>query len=1155
MAQSVNLRLKGLYQHPNPLSAVPEGSLLEADNVVIDRSEVAEPRRGFKQYGNTFGISTDFAKQLLTYKDVVIRHVLTELQYDSDGAGNFQTFTDANNVEEITAGLRLKYLESNGNLYIATKDGVKKISARSAADLANSFLQEAGGPKALDVTTELDYTTVGFLTGNSKVAYRVVWGYTDNNDNLILGAVSSRSVVFNAASNSCNVKLTFAVPFDVDSTNFIYQVYRTGVFVQSPSEIDPGDEMQLVIEDNVTATDLTNGFVQVDDITPEEFRKSGAFLYTNPSSGDGIESSNEKPPFAKDIALYKNVAFYANTSTVQRLNFSFLSIIGLGPTNTKTISISDGTTTNTYTFQGSQETYTADFTGVTIGDLHNGSPATAKYFTLTSANDEIEYVVWYNRNPVNDLEPSVTGAVNIEVDIGPSTNLSEAIDATIAAINAFTGDFNIIRTLNVLAIKCSNNGPVTISPTETISGPFTIVKDGLGTGEDAANNKIFLPYNPSGGPGDVNGPTPSQQLEQVARSFVRVVNLQDNIAIAYYTSSFDDIDGQVLLEQKNVVGPAFFLTSNAGSQFNPTLPTSGSSVISTNEVSPNRIYFSKFQQPEAVPLANYIDVGPKDRAIQRVIALRDSLFILKEDGIYRLSGETAPFSIAPFDFSAQILAPDSAVILNNQIYAYTTQGVVVITDTGVQVISRPIENILLSVLSKSPVFRTVSFGVSYESDRSYLLWLPTTANDQVATQCLRFNTFTQTWTRWPIAKTCGIVNFGNDKLYLGAGDANFIEEERKTLTRDDQADREYNITVQLDSVVDKTVQLSNINLAEPGDVLVQTQYVTGSQYDRILRKLDIDTYVNDSDYFATLAFVPGIDMRTRLVLLAQKLDADLGVSDTDYASVIGDYTYSATAISAASQTVITIGTHDIKIGRYVAISGSNSTPSIDGVHQVIAIGANTITINKAVTVAGTTATVQTDVNDFRDMQVCFNLIVNKLNNDPGVFFSNYPISSGTVQFEMPILEVKEIQNKVTVPSDQDLIFGDIVLYKTIPIKLTWNQQFFGDPSTEKQIREAKVLFENKNFTNMEVSFATDRSPNFEGNTFDGLGNGDFGQFDFGTVNFGGVAAPIPIRTYLPRNKQRAIFMFVRIEHNSARETFALFGMSLTVRPYNIRTNR
>ena len=54
--------------------------------------------------------------------------------------------------------------------------------------------------------------------------------------------------------------------------------------------------------------------------------------------------------------------------------------------------------------------------------------------------------------------------------------------------------------------------------------------------------------------------------------------------------------------------------------------------VSSNEQKINRVYYSKFQQPEAVPLLNYFDVGAADKAILRIFPLRDSLFVFKEDG-------------------------------------------------------------------------------------------------------------------------------------------------------------------------------------------------------------------------------------------------------------------------------------------------------------------------------------------------------------------------------------------------------------------------------------------------------------------------------------------------------------------------------------------
>jgi len=47
------------------------------------------------------------------------------------------------------------------------------------------------------------------------------------------------------------------------------------------------------------------------------------------------------------------------------------------------------------------------------------------------------------------------------------------------------------------------------------------------------------------------------------------------------------------------------------------------------------------------------------------------------------------------------------------------------------IISRPIENQVKDSINITPAFATVSFGISYESDKSYFLWMPTAAGDTV----------------------------------------------------------------------------------------------------------------------------------------------------------------------------------------------------------------------------------------------------------------------------------------------------------------------------------------------------------------------------------------------------------------------------------------
>lgn len=1158
MSQSVVLKAKGLSVHSNPLGAVAEGSMQEALNVVIDRNEVIEPRRGFFEYGTSFGIGSDRAKNLFNYKDVILRHVTNVLQYDSDNLGLFANFVSDKPVTEIQPGLRIKSIESNGNFYFVSSLGVRKISARTQTDLLTAAITLAGGIKALNINAKANFTSTGFLSPNAKVAYRVVFGIKDLNENLILGSPSAREVVYNITGNSCVVDLNFPLPDEANSTNVIYQVYRTSVFAEVPptEPPDPGDEMYLVFEDNLTPAQITAGEVNVTDITPEDFRKNGTLLYTNPQSGDGIEQANEKPPFGTDIADYKGYTFLANTKTVQRANLSFLSIQGLVD-NVSTFGITDGVTLNTYTFQGSFETFTADFTGTVHADYVNVAPATAKYFTLISASDERKYCIYFVES-VNDEVPVLAGYIMVPVAIINTDTIDDIIDKTILAINTETDDFNLTKTVQTIVSECSNNGYVLTAPTTNIVAPFSVSKDGLGTGEDAANNKIFLPKVP--GPTE-NGPTTAEQLEQVAKSLQRVVNEKDTLVYAYYNSGYNDVPGQLLFENRDIVGNPFSFISSDGNQFNPTLPSSissGNQVTSNNEVRPNRVHYSKFQQPEAFPLLNYIDIGPKDREIKRIIALRDSLFIFKEEGIYRLSGDTAPFTVAPFDFSAQVLAADTAVVLNNQIYALSIQGVVVVTDTGVEVVSRPIENLLLNILRPQYAFRTASFGVSYESERSYLLWVPTNPIDTVATQCFRYNTFTRTWTRWDNTKTCGLVNFANDRLYLGAGDINIIEKERKSLTRIDHADREYDLEVVLNGVNENVMFLNNISKVQEGDVLIQHQHLTMTQFNRMLIKMDSDIQIVDNDYYATLKFTPGKNFRSSLVSLAQKMDNDPGLQFNNYLSLISGQTATITNIMPnGSETIITTSApHNLTPGRYISITGTDSIPNIDGDYSIISTPSpTTLVIGKVIAYSGTTGFLQTNLQSFEDIQACFNLIVNQLNSDNGAFYSNYDTSNDIVEMEAIVVLVNKNNNSVVLSTTLPYSFGQITLYKSFQTRVIWNPTYFGDPTLDKQVREGTLMFQNTNFSKVSISYSSDQSPSFEETIFGGMGVGDWGQFNWSEVNWGGVAAPIPLRTYIPLEKQRCRFINVKFDHKVAFEKYAIFGMSLTFRPYNIRTNR
>lgn len=629
--QALKLQVAGLYTNPNQFSEVPPGSLIKADNCVIDKGGVIESRRGYKQYGTT--LANALSSMHIFKERLVVAHG-TKLAYDSDGAG---AWVDYSGNYSPPSGYLIQSLQQNGNLYFTTDAGLKKIQTLSGT------VGNAGVPKALDGEGTTNGSS-GFLANNFNVAYRLVWGIKDDNNNLLLGAPSGRLVVANTSGGTRNISMTWLIP-DGITTSYFFQVYRSP---QVPVTDEPSDELQLVYETNPTSGEITAKEVTFIDITDDDLR--GAALYTN-SSQEGITQANDQPPVSRDIALYKQMLFYGNTTQKERMTFTFIAV-------------------------GSS--------GFNVGD--------------TIVLDGVTY----------------TGA---------------------AAEDASLGEF-LIYTLG----------------------------------------------------------TVSENIEQTAYSFVRVVNTYsaNTNVYAYYTSGYNDLPGRVVIEERVVGGGSFSAASSSGSSFNPTLPPSGSSFSSTDDNAQNRVFYSKVNQPEAVPLLNFLNVGSSDFPIERIIPLRDSVFIFKQDGVFRIIGEDpATLRLSVFDNTAEIIAKNSAVEIANTIYFYSDQGIVSASDNGLQVMSRPIEDLLFKIENFSS-FDTTAFSIAYESDRKYIFFCKTVAGDSQPTQAFVYNQFTNAWTRWERNATCGIVL--SNKLYYGDEDGKVFQE-RKDFSLSDYQDDEYAITI------------------------------------------------------------------------------------------------------------------------------------------------------------------------------------------------------------------------------------------------------------------------------------------------------------------------------------------------------------------------
>lgn len=802
-AQKLDLSIKGLYTSPNLFSGVPEGALAIADNIVINSKNLADSRRGQTQYGNELSVGSGKINKLFNYASSLITSYDDKLAYDP---GNGVWVDYSGNYVDPASGYRMRSLEALRNFYFTTNKGVYKLDELTATP------RRAGVVRALGGTGDLDGSS-GFLVENSAVAYRMVWGYRDANNNLLLGAPSQRLVIVNPNGSGAdrNVELTYPIP-DTITTEYFYQIYRSNGTVTATDE--PDDELQLVLQGNPSAAEIAAKEFTVLDETPYSLMR--ATLYTSPSQ-EGIAMANYEPPFALDMDVFKGSAFYANTRQKQRLTIALISVDSpsLGYYVDASVDI-DGTDvltniTSTTDLRLGMRVVGTDIPADTyIEEILSGTSVRMTQAATNTATVSIEF---QDRFTIGEVDYWAGSAEDLATDtflVATAGTPGQNIEQTAQ---------NLISVINQSASNTLLYGYYT-SAVDDLPGQMLFEERAIGGSAFFATStagtsfspplpeKQFITSNSVANPTVITTPTPH------GRSTGDIIQVFDS-------NSTPSIDGQ---QEITVLSPTTFSVP-----VNVTVAgTSGyfivndDFVVSDNDAHQNRVAISKAGQVEAVPLGTYFDIGSANFPIERVVALRDGIFFFKPDGIYRLSGESfGNYTVNLVDNTVALKVPESAVPFNNQVFCFTTQGICAVTDSGVEIISVPIENTLLELSSEQYVnFSSASFGVAYESARLYLFFTVSQEEDTFATQAYVYNSLTDSWTRWPMSRTCGVVNTSVNKLFMGKADSGQVLIERKSFTNMDYADEEYPVTI---TVVTSTTEitLASVTNVEVGMTILQ----------------------------------------------------------------------------------------------------------------------------------------------------------------------------------------------------------------------------------------------------------------------------------------------------------------------------------------------
>jgi len=777
---------------------------------------------------------------------------------------------------------------------------------------------------------------------------------------------------------------------NVDLTNDTITTQAPQVFSNEP--------VQFTTTGTLPAPLVTGTTYYVGTVTPNSFQLFTApgptGLVTLTSVGTGTFTMTAFPP-AGTILIFNNAQGFTNNAEPGTSGFTITTPVeGVGQETTSTAA--------TYTTR-------ADVAGNLAGT----------YFTINSAFDNTKYYIWYSVSGVG-VDPEVPGATGVEINIATNDSANTVAAKTTAQLNVLSTEFtasNPSPPSDTLIVATQSFGPSDTPPTAGTTGFGLTFTYGV--------LQVLLSNNPD----------PAEAVNETAISLVQVINRNyGEILYAFYLSNSSTVPGQMNLESRTLTTPEYYLLANnvdTGASFSPNLsPTivissisaggPNSNVVTTttphgmetgdkvmisntnssptadglwtitnlspttfrinttitapatqgaltpavnanggnNDSLPNRIYFSTLQEPESFPLPNTIDVGDVDKAILRIFPLRDSLFVFKEDGLFRISGTAAPFTLQLFDSSCIAIAPDSVNVAKNVIYAWTTQGILNVTESGVSnpPISRRIDVNILPITNQTyPNFSTATWGVGYESDNSYLVFTVSDPTDTVATIAYRYSVLTSSWTTWDKSDICGIVNLADDKLYLGPGDINSMEQERKNFNRYDYADRAFTTQLNDANYFQSTLNLpaiglSNVSDYAVGDVLVQNQNVTVYEFNTLLQKLNLDN----------------------------------GLLFNQISSIT----------TGSAPIVTTIGDHYLTTGNYVNITGTQTTPIINGLYQVIVLSPDSfqITVPSPVLTAGTVGIVKYSYYDTLEigaganLETALNSLVTRLNTEPNLFF-------------------------------------------------------------------------------------------------------------------------------------------------------------------------
>lgn len=729
-----------------------------------------------------------------------------------------------------------QFAESQKRLLFASKIGILSSPKLSVDEYVSSTflstlqtrMRRTGCPAALPFKSIVDVSTIGsydynYLPDKTSVAYRHVWKYTDQNGIDVYGAVSDWFQLTNRTGNPRSAQIKINIPLDCftlgyDFGRFSCQIYRTLTSTVGVNNVipDPSDQMFLVATIRPTFAQLTSGQMLFTDIIPDSALQGP--LYTNETQ-QGAASSRIRPPISKTIQSFSDCAFYGNVKNIYQVQFDLLSVADSAASTPRGLQQDDIIVLGDLAFQAR---YTPDIV--------------LNQFQLDNTTGGLN-VITRIKNTVKNIQNTVNRNqnrqyYNLQTQSGPND-----ITGKMILTEMFSGLVpDTVRPYIGLYRKngwpsSSASDPSPISPTPLASFQngigfkiITIICPGLGLDielqldsvpdffvGDLVNIARLPTYIDTSLPAGSQGNglqlfTPGQyRVKTIVGTTVTFQNFTSNYAMPVSQKA---LNGD-FSTYWSYLGACHCILDQLTGQMSPA--------TSQTREFPARLMYSAFQQPENAPALNYFDVGSTDKQIIKIYKLNKSLFIFKQDGLYRLSGDYPNFYIQQFDPNIVLAGADCIATMGGSIFCLTTKGIYQISQNESNRISYQIQSDINRILyNQQDRIKTIGFAVGNDDDHSVTFWLPNyvinKSGHSESKKCdIGFVYDGQGWTirnDQAAGACCGVnTNDPNDKYSLytikdyGTG---WLTKQRKTMTGMDFCDQMLPVPVANVNVISPT---------------------------------------------------------------------------------------------------------------------------------------------------------------------------------------------------------------------------------------------------------------------------------------------------------------------------------------------------------------